>query len=63
MIIYNDFINLEIKKDSKIIIDYYNKINYLFNLIIPFIKNVRRIFQDLNIYNYDHIYKANRITG
>lgn len=53
----NDFLNLKI--DSKIVIDASNKrIN-----IVYFIKILMEDFEDLNIYKYYHIYKeTNRNT-
>ena len=54
--IYNGFINLEIEKDSKVIIDYYNKNNSP-NSIILQIEDIRRLSQDLNIYKCDFICK------
>ena len=60
--IYNDFTNLEIEGDSKVIIDCYNRSSSPSSIIL-LMEDIWRLSQDLNIYNYGHIYReANRTT-
>ena len=62
-VIYNDFTNLDIEEDSKVIIDCYNRRSSLPNSIILLIEDIWRLSQDLNIYKCSHIYKkANKTT-
>ena len=61
--ICNDFTNLEIEGDSKVIIDYYNRISSLPGPIILLMEDIWRLSQNLNTYNCCHIYKeSNRTT-
>ena len=61
-IIYNDFTNLKIEGDSKVIINWYNRSSSPSSIIL-LIEDILRLSQDLNIYNCGHIYrKANRTT-
>ena len=48
---------MKIEGDFKVIIDCYNKRSSSFNSIIFLIEDVWKLFQDLNIYNCDHIYR------
>ena len=53
----NEFINLEIDSDSKIVIDCYNIKNNIFSFIMLLIKGIWKLSQNLNIYNCHHIYR------
>ena len=50
------FLNLKIKGDSKIIIDFYNKKSNIHNSIMLLIKDTWKFYRDLNIYNCHYIY-------
>ena len=59
--IYNDFTNLEIEGDSKVIIYCYNR---RCSSIILHMEDILRLYQDLNIYNCGNIYReTNRTTN
>ena len=54
---------MEIKRDSKVIIDCYNKKSSLPNSIILLMEDIWGLAHNLNIYNCCHIYReANRTT-
>ena len=55
--IYNGFTNLEIERDSKVIMDCYNRRSNSPNSIILLMEDIWRLFQDINIYNCGHIYR------
>ena len=51
------FLNLEIERDSKVIINYYNKESSLPSSIILLIEDIWGLAQNLIIFNCCHIYR------
>ena len=57
----NEFLNLDIEGDSKIVINCYNKKNVIPSSIMLLMEDIWKLFQDLYIYDCCHIYrKTNR---
>ena len=53
----NDFLSLEIEDDSKIVIEYFNKIIGIPCSIKILMEDIWKLFEDLNIYNCHHIFR------
>lgn len=59
----NEFLNLKIGGNSKIIINCYNKKSSIPSSITLLMEDIRKLTQDLDIFNYRHIYReANQTT-
>ena len=59
----NEFLNLDIESDSRIVIDCYNKKSNIPSSIMLLMEDIWKLIQDLNIYDCCHIYReANRIA-
>ena len=57
----NGFLELDIERDSKVIIDCYSKKKNISSSIILLMKDIWKLSQNLNIHKCNHIYrKANR---